>query len=63
MRWLRRFLLIVGWGLIVWSGWLKGGDDGNPAVLLMMLIVGVLLLIVVVAMRDFEEERAGKDPP
>jgi len=59
MRWLRRFLFIVGWGLILTSGWLKGGDEGSPAVLLMMLIVGALMLIVVVAMRDSEKKRAG----
>jgi len=59
MRWLRRFLFIVGWALILTSGWLKGGDEGSPAVLLMMLIVGALALIVVVALRDSEAKCGG----
>jgi hypothetical protein len=59
MRWLRRFLFIVGWGLILTSGWLKGGDEASPAVLLSMLAAGALVLIVVVGMRDSERKRAG----
>ena len=45
MKWLRRILLVVGWGLVALSGWLKGGNDAGQAVLLTLLIGGVVILV------------------
>ncbi len=52
MTWLRRILFVIGWGLVVMSGWMKGGNDAGPTVLLALLIGGCLILVAATSVRQ-----------
>jgi peptidoglycan/LPS O-acetylase OafA/YrhL len=52
VTWLRMMLYVVGWGLIVAAGWLKGGDDAAPGVQLGLLVGGAIIVVVLVATRS-----------
>ncbi|MDP8909929.1 MAG: hypothetical protein M3N47_12620 [Chloroflexota bacterium] len=63
MKWLRRISFVVGWALVVTAGWLKGGDDAEPAVLLALLIAGGVILVGRAAMLTRAQHSALDPPP
>lgn len=62
MRWLRRLVLVLGWGLVLASGWIRGtNDDADPGLLLAMLIAGGLIVIGVGVARELGKRNPGND--
>lgn len=56
MRWLKRLLIVVGWALVLISGWLKGGGEASGELVLALLVAGGLTVFSGHALRERQRE-------